>query len=255
MTTLPLNPKPGHRAETMCVGVALAGLLAAALPFWFGEEWGSGRFALVLVGATVGLTALVVIPYFRGRRRVATDLAEANSLLARWEYAAGEWNDWVTVEARRESRAKWQLYALVLGWSVVIGAGFAWADPGPGTVVLGVLLGLCGVIAVLNAAMLRRQRQRRLKGPREVRIGRAGLRLGGELHIWQGFGARLERAAVDAGPPPVLEIVYSTRAKNQRQFNTVCVPIPRGGESRAVEVAAALRVGPTSRSGDGEEGA
>lgn len=253
MTTFPLNHQPGHRAETICVGVALAGFLVAAAPFWVGKEWGSGRFALVLIGATVGLTALVVIPYFRGRRRVAAELAAADDLLARWEFAPAEWNAWVAVDARRESRAKWQLFALVLGWSVVIGAGFAWADPGPGTVVLGVLVGLCGVIAVVNAAVLRRQRHRRLLGPSEVRIGRDGLRIGDELHVWRGFGARLESAGIAPGHPPVLEIVYSTRAKNQRQIHTVCVPIPRGEEGRAAEVAARLRVGRTAR-GAPEEG-
>lgn len=232
---------PRSTAEKVCWGVALLGVAATVAPFTVLASLGSGRFALVLLGPLAALTALLVIPLFRGRQRVAAALADDRQLLARWALSEGEWLAWVGEDAGRERRAKWQLFAVVLFFSVGIGMFFVWMDPSAGPVVLGVLLGLCAIIAAVIPWRVGYQERHRRQGEREVRIGRDGLRLGRELHVWRGYGARLEQVEVGSGTPPFIEISYSTRAKNQRQINVVRVPIPRGGDVLAAEVVVQLR--------------
>ena len=229
------------RGEKVCWFTAVLGAALTAAPFLALESLGDGRYALVLIGITASLTALLVIPYFRNRARVVADLDADDRLLARWTVPEAEWQAWVAADNVLERRLKWRLFAVILGFSVVIGGGFFLADPEPGLVVLGVLLAVCAIIVVAIVVTTRRQRRRRLAGLREVRIARDGLRVGGEIHVWNGFGARLEGVEVHDGSPLCLEFVYSTRAKNQRQINSVRVPVPSGEDARAADVVARLR--------------
>jgi len=234
-------PSPQSKATLWCLLLSLTGGILAVAPFFVGESMGQGRFALVLIGALIGLTALAVIPYFRNRTRVATELLDETKLLAHWTLTEGEWTAWMQLDEAAERRSKWKLFGVVAFFCVVIGGGFAWADPDAGFVVLGVLLGLCMVIAVIIPWSLRYTRARRLTAAREVRISTNGLSLGSELHIWHGFGARLEEASIQDGPPCLLEIIYSTRAKNQRAIREVRVPVPDSQRAVAEKVAITLQ--------------
>jgi hypothetical protein len=69
-----------------------------------------------------------------------------------------------------------------------------------------------------------------------VRIAADGLRLGQELHVWRGFGARLESVDFDAEARRLV-FSYSTRAKNQRQLNVVRVPVPVDATGLALDIA------------------
>ena len=227
-------------AEKVCWSIAVVGVAVTVAPFVWGESVGMGRYALALLGPLATGTALSVIPLYRARQRVAAAVDDESQLLARWEVPVDEWAAWVIEDAGRERRSKWHLFCIVAMFSVAIGGFFAWMDPKGGPWVLGVLLGLCAVIAVVVVLGTRHQQRRRQKGPREVRIGFDGLRLGEELHVWKGFGARLEGVELGVGQPPFIEIAYSTRAKNQRQINSVRVPIPRGGDAAAAEVVVRL---------------
>ena len=60
------------------------------------------------------------------------------------EDAGGE-VDWE--DLGRERRAKWQTWAVILGFSLLIGGFFAVMDHEAGPIVLGILLGLCLLLA------------------------------------------------------------------------------------------------------------
>jgi len=231
---------PKSKATAWCLAVSLGGALLAITPFFVGASFGQGRFSLVLIGALACLTALCLIPYFRNRSQVATDLLDETQLLAHWTLSEHEWTAWMSHDESAERRLKWRLFGLIFFFCLVIGAVFVWGDPKAGPIVLGVLLCLCALIAIIIPWTLRSRRLNRLKAPREVRICANGLRLGEELHVWHGFSARLEQVAMRDGPPCLLEIVYSTRAKNQRQFHEVRVPVPHGKNQAAVELAGRL---------------
>jgi hypothetical protein len=228
---------PKSKATAWCLGVAVLGALLALAPYTLQDTAGQGRHALVLIGALIGLTSLILIPYFRNRANVAEELLDEAQLLAHWTLSEEEWTAWISLDESAERRAKWKLFGLVLFFCVSIGGCFAWVDPKAGTIVLGVLLTLCVVIAVVIPWTLHSRRHGRLRAPREVRICKDGLRLGAELHIWHGFQARLEDVGLEEGPPCLLEVVYSTRAKNQRQLHELRVPVPAGRRQEALKVA------------------
>jgi len=95
-----------------------------------------------------------------------------------------------------------------------------------------VMLGLVALIALVILATTSSRRRRMQGQVGDVKLGEDGLLLAGELHIWKGWGARLEEVSVLDGNPPCLAFTYSTPSKNSRQITTVRVPIPRGKDAK-----------------------
>jgi hypothetical protein len=237
------TPKPGlSRGEKACWLLTLAGSAMVATPIVGGDQlasWNGAQYALGLVGVLIGLTAFISSFLFRRRRLVRDALFDDTKVLLRWTYDAAEWRSYSEEDFVRERKAKWKLFGVVAFFCVTIGGVFFVMDPHEGGPwVLGVLVGLCGVIAMVILLTTAAQRKRRLGGPGGVRIGEDGLWLSGELHVWNGFGARLESCGVIEGQPPCIEFVYSTPAKNQRQINSVRVPIPAGFDAEAAGLVA-----------------
>jgi hypothetical protein len=225
------------RAEKICWLVAAAGAAMLVGPFLAGDGLGEYRYPMVLLGALVLPSALLVIPLFRGRARVAAALAEEAELLAHWRLSEAEWAMFVSEDAAVERQAKWRLFRVVAALAIGIGGVFVAFDPGGGgPAVLAAMVGLCGLIAVAIVWGTRVQTRRRNAGPAEVRIAADGLRLGQELHVWRGFGARLESVDFDAEARRLV-FSYSTRAKNQRQLNVVRVPVPVDATGLALDIA------------------
>ena len=237
-----LAPTPKRtRQEKICWSIALIAAGIAVAPLVGGEFLGRGRFALVLIGTTAALSALLVIPYFRGRARVAAELEAGQELLAQWFVAEEDWLAWIDQEDVRERREKFRLLGLIFLFSVIIGGFFAVADSQAGPIVLASLLGVCALCYLALEWNSRRLRKLRRAGSREVRLSSHGLRLGHELHAWAGFGAKLEKIEFCSESPMRLVIEYSTRAKNQRELHRIDVPVPRSAESQAAGAAAQLQ--------------
>ncbi len=234
---------PMSRAEKVCWIIAAIGAAAVAAPFVLEETLeplGDVRWVGVMVGALIGPTAAISSFLFRGRAKARATVLDDKTLLARWTYPADVWASFVGEDDTRERSAKWRMFAIVAFWCVLFGIGFPIFDPEDGWWVTVVMVGLMAVIVVvilLGSAARTRTLARNVP---EARIGQDGLMLAGELHLWRGWSARLEGVDVVTGHPPCLEITYSTPAKNQRQINTVRVPVPAGKDAEAAEVAARL---------------
>jgi uncharacterized membrane protein len=239
-------PKPGlSPGEKTCWWLVLVGAAMAVAPFLAPDvfrSWNGGQYAMGIVGLLIALTAFFSSFLFRRRRLVRDALLDDAKLLLRWSYDPAEWHRYTEEDFVRERKAKWALFGIVAFFCVVIGGFFFVMDPrGGGPWVLGVLLGLCAVISVVILLTTSLQRKHRLAGPGGARLGEDGLLLGGELHAWKGFGARLEGCNVVEGRPPCIEFVYSTPAKNGRQINSVRVPIPTGCEAEAEGIVGHFR--------------
>ena len=237
-------PKSGLSVgEKACWWMVLIGAAMVAAPFLgpdYFSTWNGGQFAMALLGMVIGPSAFISSFLFRRRRLVRDAIFDDSKVLVKWTYAESEWKSYTEEDYLRETAGKWALFRVVAIICAVIGGGVAVADwKGGGPVVLGVLLGLCAVIAVVVRLTTSAQRKHRLANHAgQVRIGEEGLWLAGELHVWKGWGARMERCGVIAGQPPCIEFVYSTPAKNQRQINSVRVPIPTGFDAEAAGVVA-----------------
>ena len=246
MNTATPTKAPGLSAgEKICWSLVLVGGAATAAPFVAPATfagWNGGQFAMAMVGLLVGLTAFISVFLFRRRRRVRDRLFDEGRLLVHWRYEAAEWRRFAEEDFLRDRRMKWALYWVLTVISLVVGGFFFAMDPRRGgPVVLVVLAGLCLFIALLIAVTTRVQRRHRVERGGEVRIGTEGLWMSGELHVWQGWGARFEGCEVGEGTPPFVAFTYSTPAKGQRQINTVRVPIPTGYEAEAAGVVERFR--------------
>lgn len=231
------------RAEKVCWIMAAIGAAAIAAPFLLNEAlepMGDLRWVGVLLGALIAPTAAISSFLFRSRAKGRASLLAGKAVLAHWTYPAETWRSFVGEDDTRERRAKWQVFAIIAFWCVLFAVAFPLFDPEDGwwvSVVMGGVLVVLALVIVVGSSI----RARRLaRNAPEARIGPDGLLLAGELHLWRGWGARLEGVDVVTGHPPCLEITYSTPAKNQRQVNTVRVPVPAGKDAEAAEVAARL---------------
>jgi hypothetical protein len=231
------------RAEKVCWMIAVLGAACVAAPFLFEESLeplGELRWVGVLLGALIAPSAAISSFLFRGRAKARATLLDDKALLARWTYPAEEWASFVGEDDQRERGAKWKMFAIVAFWCVLFGIAFPIFDPEDGWWVTVVMFGLMAVIVVVILVGSAARTRNLARHAPEARIGEDGLLLAGELHLWRGWRARLEGVDVVTGHPPCLEITYSTPAKNQRQINTVRVPVPAGKDAEAAEIAAQL---------------
>jgi membrane protein implicated in regulation of membrane protease activity len=244
MNAAPTAPSPLSTGEKVCWILSVAGFLAAILPFVFPDafsSWGGGQYAMVMVGLLLGITLFISSFLFRSRRLVRQALLDDERLLARWTVDDAEWREFTEEDFLVELRMKRTLFRIVAGIALAMGLVFLSLDfEGGGPWVMAVMLFLilaCWVAMTLGTRLQKNARQRHAG---EVRVSDDGLMLGGELHVWNGFGARLESCAFVEERMPCIEIVYSTPAKNQRQINSVRAPVPAAHRPAAEAVVARL---------------
>ena len=224
-------PSSLSTGEKVCWIISLLGFAALLVPMIVPdpfEDWNGGQYAMQMVGLLFGLTFFISSFLFRSRRKVRSALFDDEKLIARWTVEEAEWKAFTEEDFLVERKMKWVLFRIVAGFAIVIGGAFLIMDfDGGGPFVMGVMLFLvfaCWLALVLGT---RAQKNARQRNAGDVRISEDGLILGGELHTWRGFGARLESCAfVEETTLLCIEVVYSTPAKNQRQINSVRVPVP-----------------------------
>lgn len=223
-----------------CLLVALGGL---ALPH---EQ---ARIASSALGGGIALvgygSALVLRWIARGVDAQLAALA-AGEHLARWPLGADEVNVYAQHRYRRGRRLAWAVGGVVLLLAVSLVGGLVLgvrADP-PAQAAATV-----GSLLLGGAAWLLVERQHRhhrnallLEGRGEVLIGPDGVCVAGDYHTWGVSWTQLTGAVVEPGDPAVLALTIHSDGARRATEHTVPVPIPRGREDEAREVALALRV-------------
>lgn len=206
-------------------------------PILYPIDMMNGGGAMIVIGIVIAITGPIVAIMYWHRARVFDQLMNESKLLAHWRYNPDEWKKFAADEKLFRSGEQRTLQLIVIFFSVIFGGIFWWADPESGWVVALVLLGvniLIGVIVFFNG-----RRLESLENAQNVecRLGQNGVLFNGELHVWVGWGARLESARVNLSPIKIMEIVYSTPNRYSRQYYTLRIPIPSGEENKAQEVA------------------
>ena len=226
----------GECASWIVALVGLGLMLAPWMSDAYDQALGNGAFALMFVGAIAGVTAFVMVFFFRARNRYRRALLADRGLLAHWQYSADEWRTFAGEERIRQAREQGHLLKITAIIMVVVGVPFVIADREAGLWVAAVLFAvwiLCWIVARLSRGSQAATR----RGPvPEARLGADALLLGNDLHVWRGWGNSLDGCAVEAGPPPCLAVAYSAPAgRGPRRQVTVRVPIPPGREAEAAE--------------------
>jgi hypothetical protein len=238
------------RCGTMSTGervswfFTLLGAALVAAPFVsedYQRKLGNGAFALMFVGGVVSLTAFIVVFLYRSRNRHRRNLVAGRDLLARWTYTAAEWHAFAPGETRRLASSKGTLLKIMGAIMLIAVVVMAFLNRGA-TVILGcILFGTWLLCWAIVRVQVRRQSKLAQAPPPEVRISAHALLLGDQLHVWSGWGNRLEKCDLDKNEPPQIAITYSTPGgRGSRPTQTVCVPIPAGREAEAAALVQRL---------------
>lgn len=203
---------------------------------------GNGRFALAFVGAIMGLSAFICTFLFRSRNRLQRELLAGRELLAKWTYTDTEWRAYAGEETRAQSSTMNRLLWFTAIFMAAVTGVYVLRD-GKAGVFVGASLLVAFVLAWLAARATLKSSAVARGGPSpEVRIGRDGLLIGGELHVWRGWGNVLNSCALNDGPTLQLVINYMTPSGNKTALRpeTVRVLVPAGKETEAREVVRQL---------------
>lgn len=164
-----------------------------------------------------------------------------NTRLAHWTYEYRPWLEHALRDYDRDRAAKWAIWRIIAVFCLVFGAIFYLAAPDrdAGSIVALVLLGMLVLIAGVVHLTTRVSLRHHLMGPGQVYVGRDGVWYNGALHVWRGWGARLERVGYP-DPSGNLSLSYSVPARYGRQYHELRIPIPDGSQAEAERVAAEL---------------
>lgn len=233
--SLPSNPQ--RRAAVIWFLIALVGIGGAVVPFFTDMDMVRAGNGLVVLGVLVALTGLITAIVYLARGAALTRVLTTERLVY-WRYDPEEWARFAEVEHERRKGRLTALFVTIVLVSLVVGGVVLLADPDEGRVVLVVLalvVGVCGLTALLSGASARRRNRARIG---DAFVATSGVYLNRVLHSWQGFGARLDRVTYEGGSPSCIEFEYSMPARTGRQSECVRVPVPSGQEECAAELVA-----------------
>ena len=233
----------------LCWAIATVSIVAAIAPMLGIVDIYGGGGAMIFVGLWLAASSSLVAMLLQSRARahdritgeappIATGQGEH---LAHWSYDRPDWLAHAARDSLIERADKWALWRVVAVFCLVIGGLFLIADPGGGgPAVAAVLLLTLGLIAAVIHFGTAAQERRNQTGVAEAFIGTEGILCHGALHVWRGWGSRLDKVSYP-DPQGDLRLTYSAPARYGRQYQTIRVMVPAGKESEAEAVAARLR--------------
>lgn len=239
-------PNPVRRSAiiwwVLCV-ILLAGIFTPFLLDALGVEFGDWAFGLLFLCLVFGITAIIVAIMYTKRTRLVSRMLRKENLLAHWTYSPSEWSAYAQKEHKENKREKRNLFLIVVAVSFIVGIILSIMHPDGWLIFLFTVLGiimLSGGAATL-AVWMRYQQNRKYQG--EAYISSNAVYLNRELHVWKGYGAKLEEASYDDTKQtmPLLQIVYSSPSRSTRLYTTVRVPVPTGEEKTAKRIASVLQ--------------
>ncbi len=235
--------KPTNTAKRtlwIWLAVGLLGGIAAALPFIVEIDIFNGGGAMIMIGLVFFITGPIVALLYWHRARVFDELLEEKNLLAHWKYDLTEWKKFAKDEYEYRKGANWFLFVMITVIALVLGIIFWVADPENGFFVMLVMIGLIILIGVVAILATWGYKSWENNTQPEVRIGLNGLLIHDQLHVWLGWGAKLEGVNLKISSQKILEITYSTPNRYSRQYYTIRVLVPADQEKKALEIRTKL---------------
>jgi hypothetical protein len=216
--------------------LAVSGIFA---PFLFGMDEMDGGFAIAFLSFFLAITGLIVVIMYHGRAKTLDGILSGNDLLTHWTYSPEVWKNYAEVDFHKDTHSKWSLYRLVMVVAAVVCLIASLVLKNAWPAMIGVFLGLGGLLAavvLLTTRHLHRQNRQYLG---EAYISRKGIYLNRQLHIWSGWGGKLESAVFNESEG-LLEVSYSLPDRTGRSNFTVRVPVPPEESAKARRIAVEL---------------
>lgn len=221
------------------VAVTLLATLGIFAPHIFGMDGMNGGFAISFACIIVAITGIFVVFMFRGRAAAIDKMLTGSDLLVHWKYKPEEWLQYTEQAHKLDTKEKWSLFLLVMVIAVIVLGLFWLAIPDSGMVVVGVFFGLAIILSITIFITTTYTYWQNRQHQGEVYISRSGAFINHQLHLWQGWGAELDRARYDPGER-LIEITYSIPSRQGRDSHTICIPVPAGKDSEVNPVLSAL---------------
>jgi hypothetical protein len=228
-----------RRTMNIWIAITLLSVFGIFAPSIFGLDGNDGGFAISFVCLWVAITAFIVIFMYRGRAKAVDKMLEGSNVLAHWKYTEREWSEYTEKCYQAEQSGKWGLYLFVMAIAAVVCFFFWIFVEDSGLIMLGVMGGLAAILAltILITTNYDRWQNRRHLG--ETIISRDGVYINRLLHLWRGWGTRLDGVEYNR-PDRMLEFTYSTLSRTGRNYAAARVPVPTGAEARAEEILASF---------------
>ena len=229
------------RRVWISLGVGVAGFLAVASVPLFDIDISRGGGAMIMVGLLIGLTGLIVALLFVKFARVLGRMIRGEGILAHWSYDPAFWTTFLAKEEREVKGELRGLFIIVASLCGLVFVSVLIAD-----VQAAMWVGAALAVTLALCALGAWHRVRCLRGDvasgsaPEVLIGREGVWQNGDFYTWAFPGARLESVGKTQRSGYVLEINFSSPAKNGRQYTTIHIPVPPGRDAEAASVLEAL---------------
>jgi hypothetical protein len=226
----------------MAVGLWFVALAVAGDALW--AHFGMTMHAITFLGLFAEIVALVAAAVFSRWATVRRDLLAGRDVVGRWTIDPATFAAVMPGVVAADRRDKWQALLTIWGFLAVIFGAFALYDP---SVAVPMLATAAVVAAVTGAAYLLSARRSALQAvPHDGRvvIGRRGLLVDGELHVWAIPIGGLETVALSAGERR-LDVVYGWVSRVGWQSVGVSIPVPPSAVHEARRAVTALGGGPS----------
>jgi hypothetical protein len=237
-----MKDNPNRRKAIIWAIVMLLVIFAMFMPYLFGMYEFHDIYPYIAMGfIIIGIPGITVTIYYVQQARLLDRILKEDNILAHWIYSREEWDQYAETEYRVVNKENRALYYIVPALALLFGILYIVFSPKPYRswgIILFSFIALSPLVAWFSAWYDHR-RNRKYLG--EAYITRDAVYLSRRLATWRGLGRRLESVVVaDNESQQLLVIIYSDPHGDDRQEYTIRVPVPRGQEKAAEEIAEKL---------------
>lgn len=237
-----MTKNPESRSARISLVFMAAGILLALLPLLAPEELTVWGFASMFIGLLLAVAAFGIFLVLNIRAQARGRMLAGEGVYARWSLDE-DVHKKEEMESREDGRNAIVASRILAVFLFLVGLGIFLTDP-EGNLLF---LGLMAVISMILAVVAGLYSASRVKGLDEegadVVFFRDGVLWRSEFYHFDGWIRRLESVLVDQG---FVVVVFDQRKGRVvfRGRHVLRIPIPRGREAEAVEVAVAYDLRP-----------
>jgi hypothetical protein len=204
--------------------IGIAGLIMLFSPWLFNIDPMDGGGALIMVGLLLSVTGAITVFLYNKQAKALDEMFAGKDLLAKWELSTEEWEDFFPRAEKAARNQKFVLWIIMTFFFVLFSTIFYFFfEDGDSAQYFLLTMGaiwlfISGLLYfIVNA-------KKSSAANREIFIGKKGVYVNGQAHLWKGVGTRLvDVAYLEADD--LLKFTYSSPAAYSAQLVEVLVPI------------------------------
>lgn len=236
-----MKNNPNRRKAIIWAIVTPLAIFAIIILNIFGEDSFPGWYIVIpLVSIIIPIASITVIIYYIFQARQLDQILKGDNLLAHWTYSREEWNQYAETDHRAANRKNREWYYSFSAAALICGILFVVLKQEPKRPLFIILFCMFAPVPLVMWFSAWNNYRRNKKHPGEAYITPDAVYLNGRLVTWRGPGRELESVVVaDNESQQLLVVTYSDEGKNKITY-TSRVPVPRGQEKAALEIAEKL---------------